>query len=250
MSTPAGGTRRSQRAEPVQQRSPSDCGDPYDLDGHRLLAQVQADPTDGVAAYTQDLGPGDYYVAVSGAGNTAFSPVIAGSGFDGRDGQYELTIGATDLGLAGDGPTVLSSDPAAGAVLDSSPLAIRVEMSGPIDPSTIWPGQTVQLSRGLRGGAGTPVALASVNFSTTADELQLFPLAPLAPGNYVVQLAGDASQGQPVLAEPERRSPSARTRSTPTGPMNPSRSRSTASTASRARPRSDDTAATARNWAT
>ena len=28
---------------------PQDFGDPYDLDGHRLLAQVEANPSDGVA---------------------------------------------------------------------------------------------------------------------------------------------------------------------------------------------------------
>ncbi len=94
---------------------------------------------------TQDLGPGDYFVAISGAGNLDFSPVIAGSGYDGATGNYELTIRATDLGLSGDGPTVLSSDPADGSVLDSSPLAIRLEMSDPLDPNTIIPGQTVQL---------------------------------------------------------------------------------------------------------
>ena len=38
------------------------------------------------------------------------------------------------------------------------------------------------------------------NVSSAGDELQLFPLAPLAPGHYVVQLSGDASQGQPVIA--------------------------------------------------
>ncbi len=91
-------------------------------------------PTSGVADTDQNLGPGDYFVAISGAGNFDFSPVIAGSGFDGATGSYELRIGSTDLGLAGDGPMVLSSDPAPGAVLDSSPLAIRLEMSGPIDP--------------------------------------------------------------------------------------------------------------------
>ena len=127
---------------------PQDFGDPYDLDGHRLLAQVEANPSDGDADYVQDLGPGDYFVAISGAGNLDFSPVIAGSGYDGATGSYELTIHATDLGLSGDGPTVLSSDPAAGAVLDSSPLAIRLEMSGPLDPGTIVPGQTVQLYSG------------------------------------------------------------------------------------------------------
>jgi methionine-rich copper-binding protein CopC len=181
---------------------PNDCGDPYDLNGHRLLDQVQASPGGGTAECVQDLGPGDYFVAVSGAGNTAFSPVIAGSGYYGATGDYELTVSAADLGFSGNGPTVLSSDPAAGSVLDSSPLAIRVEMSGPIDPNTIVSGQTVQLLATTGNGAMIPVALAPANFSAAADELQLFPLAPLAPGTYVVQLAGNSSGGQAVLASP------------------------------------------------
>jgi methionine-rich copper-binding protein CopC len=171
--------------------------DPYDPGGHLLLAQVQADPQDGVASSIQDLGPGDYYVAVSGAGNTAFSPVVAGSGFPGAMGEYEFTAGATDLGLAGDGPTMLWANPGAGTVLDSSPLAIRVELSGPIDPNTVSAGQTVQLLA-VSGGVSTPVSLSMTNVSSTGDELQLFPEAPLAPGHYVVQLSGDASQGQVI----------------------------------------------------
>jgi methionine-rich copper-binding protein CopC len=183
---------------------PQDSGDPYDVDGHRLLVQSQANPSNGTIAYSQDLGPGDYFVAVSGAGNLNFSPVIAGSGYEGATGIYDLSIAATDLSLSGAGPTVLSSDPAPGAILASSPLAVRLEMSGPIDPNTIVAGQTVQLffsPIGATGGvASTPVALASVNFSSAADELQLFPVAALAPGNYLVKLAGDSSTGQAVLA--------------------------------------------------
>ena len=174
VSTPAGDPPFSSVLS-LYDSDPWDWGDPYDLNGNRLMAQVQTNPTDGLAAYSQDLGPGDYYVAVSGAGNTAFSPVIAGSGFDGATGDYELTASATDLGLSGDGPTMLTSDPADGAVLDSSPLVIRVDLSGPIDPNTIELGQTVQLFSIAAGGAETPVPLASYNVSTTANELQLFP---------------------------------------------------------------------------
>ena len=186
---------------------PQDYADLYYLDGYRLLSQVRADPSVGIADVTQNLGPGDYDVAVSGAGNLDFSPVIAGSGFDGATGNYELTILPTDLGLSGDGPTVLSSSPSDGTVHDTSPLAIRLELSGPLDPNTIVAGQTVQLLENTDGrlgdGSGTPIALASVNFSATADELQLFPTAPLEPGNYVVQLSGDSSTGQPVLTDPD-----------------------------------------------
>ena len=58
----------------------------------------------GPSITPRDLGPGDYFVAVSGAGNLDFSPVLAGSGYDGASGSYELTIAATDLGLAGSVP--------------------------------------------------------------------------------------------------------------------------------------------------
>ncbi len=186
---------------------PQDFGDPYDLDGHRMLAQIQASSPGAVVEDTQDLGPGDYFVAISGAGNLDFSPVIADSGFDGASGDYELTIAATDLGLSGDGPTVIASDPAPGAVLDSSPLAIRLDLSGLLDPNTIIPGQTVELLYNPDVPSGdapfTQVALASVNFSTAADELQLFPGAPMSPGNYVVSLAGNSSEDPSVLADPD-----------------------------------------------
>ena len=189
---------------------PDDFGDLYYVGGNRQLAQVEANQ-DGVADYVQDLGPGDYFVAISGAGNLDFSPVIAGSGFDGATGSYELTIQASDLGLSGDGPTVLSSDPAAGAVVDSSPLAIRLETSGPLDPNTIVPGQTVQLFAGtnamIANGTANPVALASVNFSSTADELQLFPLAPLAPGDLYDLARGRFEHGPARAGRPERPSP-------------------------------------------
>jgi methionine-rich copper-binding protein CopC len=200
VSTPSG-DRQFASVLSLFNSDPQDWSDPYDVDGYRMLAQVQADPKDGLATYTQDLGPGDYYVAVSGGGNTAFSPVIAGSGYPGEMGIYELTISATDLGLSGDGPTILTSDPPAGAVLDSSPLAIRVELSGPLDPNSIVAGQTVQLLA-VSGDVETPVALASVNFSAAANELQLFPQAPLAPGQYVVQLAGNSNGDPAVLVDP------------------------------------------------
>ena len=62
---------------------PYDFGDPYDPDGHRLLDQV-GDPADGgVATLDQLLGPGTYYLAVSGAGNDDFNPLLADSGLPG-----------------------------------------------------------------------------------------------------------------------------------------------------------------------
>ncbi len=182
---------------------PNAYGDPYDPTGHRLMEQVQANPGTGTAQLVQDLSPGDYYVAISGAGNLDFSPVVAGSGFDGATGSYVLSASATDLGLSSSGPTMIASDPAAGATLNSSPLAIRVAMSGALDPNTLNLGQDVQLlSLPAGGGPASPVTLAGINFSAANDELQLFPQAPLAPGGYEVLLLGDPSGGGQVLAGP------------------------------------------------
>ena len=42
----------------VYNSDPNDYSDPYDVDGHRLLAQVAANPSNGAANFDQDLGPG------------------------------------------------------------------------------------------------------------------------------------------------------------------------------------------------
>ena len=157
---------------------PEDYSDPYNLDGHRMLAQVEANPSDGSADYSQDLGPGDYFVAISGRGEPGLLAVVAGSGYEGATGSYELTIRASDLGLSADGPTVIPSDPADGAVMDSSPLAIRLEMSEALDPITILPSQTVVLFAGTSamvgdGTASQPRACvaASADFSGNGGQL-------------------------------------------------------------------------------
>ncbi len=153
------------------------------------------------------LGPGSYDVAVSGAGNLYFHPLMAGSGYGGSTGGYNLLISAQALDLgAGSGPTILASNPAAGASPVSSPLAIRLDLSGPVHPSTVSAGSTVRLvysPTGIFGdGNDVDVALASVNFSATVNELQLFPQAALKPGAYRVVLAGDSSSGAAVSAAP------------------------------------------------
>ena len=125
---------------------PYDWGDPYDADGYRLLDQVDQPANGGVATLDQLLGPGTYYLAVSGAGNYYFNPLLADSGIPGSTGDFNLLLGVDDSGLEpATGPQVLTTDPAPSAVLISAPLAIRIDMSGPLDPSTLIPGQTVQL---------------------------------------------------------------------------------------------------------
>jgi hypothetical protein len=199
-----------------------DYGDPYNQDGHRLLEQVDGKADRGVASFDRLLGQGSYYLAVSGDGNFDFHPFLAGSGLPGSTGGFDLQLSATDAGLgSATGPVFLTSDPAPGANLGASPLAIRVDLSGPLDPSTVILGQTVQLLYSPDGNFNLDVQqvpLAQYNFSPVAEvstpsggdppqyqglnELQLFPASPLAMGDYELVLSGQDVGGSAVLADP------------------------------------------------
>src|SRR5262249_31776058 len=133
---------------------PGDWGDLYDPLGHRQLAQAEGGL--GVpATLNEDLAAGTYYVAVSGAGNRYFHPLVADSGYPGAPCDYRLSITPPDPGLAPtDGPAVLSASPATGQVLGSSPLVIRVDLSKGLDPTTVVAGQTVRLTYNPTGTFG------------------------------------------------------------------------------------------------
>jgi hypothetical protein len=187
---------------------PFDFGDLYDRLGHRLLVQDDATSHTGPATIDRLLGAGSYFVAVSGAGNANFHPMMADTGLPGQTGGYNLSISTADLGgQPGDGPAVLTAEPAPGAVLDTSPLVIRIGLSGPLDPCTIIAGQNVRMifsPGGTFSQDGQDVTLASVNFSGAINELQLFPARALAPGEYEVVLAGqsDPASFSLPLADP------------------------------------------------
>lgn len=195
----AAGAGQSAPVLSLYNNDPFDFADPYDPLGHRLLGQESG------SAISVSLAAGTYYVAVSGAGNDYFNPFLADSGYPGRPCTYDLQLSAAGLNLAGDGPVVLSSNPAAGAQLSSSPLVLRLDMSGAIDPNTVQPDQTVELTFNPTGqfgdGSDQAVALSNVNFSAAASELQLTPQDALAPGYYRIFLAGNSSGGAPVLAD-------------------------------------------------
>ena len=166
---------------------PFDLNDYYDPFGHRLLAQNEG-------SLQQVLAPGTYFVAVSGTGNRYFSPYLPGSGYAGHAGPYELLVRAAGLGLGhADGPRVLAADPAPSAILDSSPLMMRVNFSAPLDPGTINLGDNVQLTFNPRRAFGNdrdqPIDLTWFNMNTAGNELQLQPSAPLAPGFYRLHLS-------------------------------------------------------------
>jgi hypothetical protein len=175
---------------------PFDFTDPFDLLGHRLLAQ-DVSVAGHVAEIDRQLAGGTYYVAVSGSGNRYFHPFLSGSGYPGATGDYDLRVTATDLGLSPTtNPVLLASDPVPNGVLDRSPLMLRVDFSAPLDPGSFNPGQGGNISLSWnpdRYGEGVDqdVPLGPVYFSPGANELQITPLAPLAPGFYTLYLGGD-----------------------------------------------------------
>lgn len=184
---------------------PFDFQDLYNPTGRRLLIQADSSAHQGLAYIDTQLAAGTYHLALSGAGNLYFNPLLAASGFPGQTGGYELTVSATSIPIqSGDGPFVLTASPGVGSVSSSSPLAIRISFSGALDPGTIAPGQTVQLLHSPSGTIdqnGQDVALWQVNFAGAVNELQLFPTQALAPGTYEVRLVGQSSDSLPVLTD-------------------------------------------------
>ncbi len=197
-----------------------DFSDPYDLQYHRLMDQVDQPADDGVTTLDPLLGPGTYYLAVSGVGNDDFNPLLAGSGLPGSTGNFDLQLTLDDPGLGtASGPQVLTADPAPFSVLNASPLAIRIDLSSSLDPNNLIAGQTVQLiySPSVTFGPDVQqISLASINFSPAVEdatptgtvphyqginELQLFPESALAPGYYKVFLAGQSVGGSTVVTD-------------------------------------------------
>src|SRR5262249_47492144 len=153
-------------------------GDLYDPLGHRLLAQATEAAPGAGAAITRRLAAGTYYVAVSGAGDASFNPFVAGSGYPGGTGNYDLVATASDLNLDPAAPPVALS-------VDATPLVVRVDLSAPLGPD-----QNVQLT----DAGGQALALAWSNFSTDATELQLAAAVALVPGAYHVSVTDSGGQ--------------------------------------------------------
>jgi hypothetical protein len=175
-------------------------GDPassdyYERLGHRLLAQASGTAQAPDVTIERYLGPGDYYVAVSGAGNLFFNPFVAGSGYDGSTGDFALTLTTTDLGLGLTNPVVVAMDPGPSGPNDplpyhpvaTAPFTIRVDLSSDIDPSSFDFTQVQLLynssAPSFDAASSIPV---NVTYSVAAHEIQLNPMATLTPGYYEV----------------------------------------------------------------
>jgi hypothetical protein len=181
--------------------------DPLDPLGHRLIAQDDGAATQGYAALDETLAANTtYYVAVSGSGNDYFNPFLPGSGYAASTGDYALQITATDAGIQpGDGPAVLSVDPANNAVLSASPLVLRVDLSDSIDQYTLQPDVNVVLNYSPTSDFSNPTQITglSVNYDDVpggVKEIQVTPPAPLGPGDYQLLLQGNEGDQQQFLS--------------------------------------------------
>jgi hypothetical protein len=213
--------------------------DPYNYDppygslsGYHLLAQAEGTGPQDPPVLERDLAAGTYYVAVSGAGNLYFHPLVADSGSDGSTGAYLLRLSASDLAPT-TGPAILGGNPTPGSAVPASPVVVRVDFSAPLatttvhlnqDPSATLPVDpfndfpptdtagnplpyppSVWLTYNPTGtfgdGNDQPVLLSGGDFSTTAAELRVTPTAPLAPGYYRLFLAGDSLQHTFVVTD-------------------------------------------------
>lgn len=182
-----------------------DGDDPLNPQGlRRLELAVGGDGENGVASLDRNLGPGIYHLAVSGAGNEIFSPLVAHTGLPGSLGAFDLSLNVRAAEPAvSDGPWILNSTPAPESLLTGAPLAIRVELSRPLDPASVEAGRSVHLTFSPDGtfhGEGVQtVPLAVLRYASSAGEIQMIPAFPLAPGFYQVVLAGHGEPGSSVL---------------------------------------------------
>src|SRR5262249_21178088 len=86
--------------------------------GYRLVSEAEASPDGGDAAISLNLSAGDYYFAVSGAGNRYFHPFLADSGLAGMGGDYGLLITATTV--SGTNPSTASNSEGSGGGDDTA----------------------------------------------------------------------------------------------------------------------------------
>jgi hypothetical protein len=181
-----------------------DYVDTYNPTGYRLISQSDGSLLGGDAQISQTLSPGTYFVAVSGAGNLFFSPIISGSGYEGSTGPYGLLLTAIPLALASsDGPVVVNANPAQGSALAASPFLLRVDFSSAIDPSSLNPGTNIRVLYSAKPftdpGQTTQIGISGVNLGLGGMELQIAPSAPLVPGYYQIFLAGNTDSTPGVL---------------------------------------------------
>ncbi|HZT78711.1 MAG TPA: DVUA0089 family protein, partial [Gemmataceae bacterium] len=87
------------------------------------------------------------------------------------------------------GPVI--TDPGQAASTDRSPVVLRVDFSGAVDPSLLVAGSTVQLT-----DANANPVLFATHYSPDTNQLELSLAAPLAPGTYTLSVQGFSALGQ------------------------------------------------------
>ncbi len=143
---------------------------------------------------------GIYQLAVSGASNEIFSA----GWHSGLPELHRRVRPEPQRHGCGTGSVGRALDPEQhsrpGALLTSAPLAIRVELSRPLDPASVRRGPSVFLSFSpdgmFRGEGVQSVPLAALRYSDSAGGVQMIPASPLAPGFYQVVLAGRGERGR------------------------------------------------------
>ncbi len=157
--------------------------------GHQRILQFNA--AGPATAESINLLPGVYEVAVSGAGNRYFSPILADSGTDGTTGPYILTLAGANPGFNTTAPLpVVRTDIAAGGYV-GSPLAINVYLSKPIDLTQDY----VTILDAYQDDM-----MPNVTFDAATSDLVLTPQPALTAGRY--RIVGYDTDGNQILAIP------------------------------------------------
>jgi hypothetical protein len=141
--------------------------DPTDPMGYHLIGQDDGATHGGDASLTQTLGPGTYYVAVSGSGNRYFYPFLVDSGLPGSTGNYGLSIQAGPPGPPPSPPPPVTPN----AIADDTITTAN-------NLGDVSNGNLVQVAGNLGNDPKDPAS------SHNLSDVDLYHFSITTPGNY------------------------------------------------------------------
>ena len=134
-----------------------------------------------------DLGAGNYFVAVTSTGNTAFDPAISDSGANGRtDGAYRLNLGFTPASASANTIVDLSGRPVDGDRDGVAGGVFRFWFNAAASASTIYVDKSSPVAGSGNGTLANPYKTIQAALSAVQPSTRLIRIAGTAAAPYQI----------------------------------------------------------------